>query len=118
MIDELFSKLLMEFLKNKETALAGLIKDLYDTQKQGAGLDKFIENIDSADMNEDNIRQKFKTLMKVIRKQNSINIKLLVLISIYASSSDFDANVARILNKMGKGNEALHQMFKNKMRGL
>lgn len=36
---------------------------------------------------------------------------------VYVSSSNFDADVAKKLMEMGRGNEALKQMFKNKLDG-
>lgn len=43
-------------------------------------------------------------------------IELLSVIAlVYMGNSSFDRDVALILNRMGKGEEALQQMFKNKM---
>ena len=46
-------------------------------------------------------------------------IELLSVIAlVYMGNSSFDRDVALILNRMGKGEEALQQMFKNKMGGM
>ncbi|MDX1700057.1 MAG: hypothetical protein R3250_05530 [Melioribacteraceae bacterium] len=111
------SRLMMEFMKDKKTALSAMFENLAKTQSYILGLNKFLDNIDNAEMSEENIRKKFKTLMKVIRDQNSMLTKLLLINIVYMQGDRFDSDVAKVLLKMGHGDEALQQMFKNKMDG-
>ena len=109
------SRLMMEFMKDKKTALSAMFEGIEKTQSYIAGLNKFIDNIDNAEMSDENIRKKFKTLMKVIRDQNSMLTKLLLINVVYMQSDSFDADVAKVLMKLGHGQEALQQMLRNKM---
>lgn len=111
------SNLMMEFMKDKKTALSAMLEALDKTRSYSKGLNKFIDNIDDADMSDENVKKKFKTLMKVVRDQNSMLLKLLLINVVYMQSNNFDADVAKVLMKMGHGQEALQQMLKNKMGG-
>ncbi len=104
-------------MKDKKTALSAMFENLAKTQSYITGLNKFIDNIDNAEMSEENIRKKFKTLMKVVRDQNSMLTKLLLINIVYMQGDRFDSDVAKVLLKMGHGDEALRQMFRNKMDG-
>lgn len=116
-MDDPLSGLMMEFMRDKKTALSAMFEGITKTQSYITGLNKFVDNIDNAEMSEENIRKKFKTLMKVIRDQNSMLTKLLLINIIYMQSNGFDGDVARVLMKLGHADEALQQMFKNKMDG-
>jgi len=81
------------------------------------GLEKFINNIDDAEMSKENIRQKLKTLMKVEKEQISIIKQFLLINLIYVSSDTFTTDAAKLTMKLGRGEEALQAMFKAKMSG-
>jgi hypothetical protein len=102
-------------MKDKKTALSAMFENLEKTQVYIGGMNKFIDNIDNSEMSEDNIRKKFKTLMKVIRDQNSMLTKLLLINIVYLQSDGFDIDASKVLMKMGYGQEALQQMLKNKI---
>ena len=55
--------------------------------------------------------------MEVVSNQAIQLEKLSAILLVYVSSSNFDADVAKKLMEMGRGNEALKQMFKNKLDG-
>lgn len=98
---------IFNLLKNKK----GVIKFLFDTfhknDNMSAGLRKLSES--------DNEEFKTKKLLEVVANQN-IQIKhLSLLLLCYVQGSNFDVDVAQMLNKMGRGDEALQQMFKNKL---
>jgi len=113
MIDELF----MQFLKDKKTSLKSIFEDMDQCDKFSTGLNQFIDVIDGAHMEKEDIRKKFKTMMKVVNKQNDIIKKLLILSIVYMQGSNFDSDIGTALNKMGRGEEALKTMFANKMKG-
>mgnify|MGYP005664201831 CR=1 FL=1 len=107
--------IMMSFLEDKSSALKEIMFDMQSNAKHISGLDKFLSNIDKAELEEADIRQKFKTLMKVSKKQSDITSRLLIIIFVYMQSSSFDTDVSRLLVKLGRGDEAIKQMFKNKM---
>ncbi len=111
MIDEIF----MALLKDKKSALKSILKDIDKTGIYSGGLDQFLETIDTCDLEEVDIRKKLKTIMKVLSSQNAILRKLLFITLIYMQGNTFDSDAGNALVKMGRGEEALKQMFKNKM---
>lgn len=99
-------EIIMDMLKNKGDVIKFLLETIESNNKMSNGLRKLIESNN----------QEFKTnkLLEVVANQ-SIQIKhLSLLLLIYAQSSDFDKDMAMMLNKMGRGEEALKQMVKNK----
>lgn len=113
MLDDLF----MNFLNDKESAVRSIFDDIENCDKYSKGLEKFLSNIDDTELTEENIRKKFKTLMKVLNTQNTIVRKLLYITLIYMSGDNFDTDVGKLLIRMGRGEEALQTMFKNKLKG-
>lgn len=112
-----FEELFMQFLRDKKTATNSVMNDIQTLQSLNKGLTTFIENIETADINKENIRQKFRTLMKLSKTQNNIISKLTTLLLVYIQGNSFDRDVAILLNNLGRGEEALKQMLKNKMEG-
>ena len=97
---------IFNLLKNKGDVIKFLLDTFQKSDNMSAGLRKLKEST-----NED-----FKTekLLEVVTNQ-SIQIKHLALLLLcYAQGSNFDVDVAHMLNKMGRGEEALRQMMKNK----
>ena len=108
-------ELLMSFLKDKKQSIESIFDDIEKSISYSKGLKTFIENIDSAHMNEENTRQKFRTMMKVLNNQNTVIRKLLFVCLVYMQGSNFDVDVASALTKLGRGDEALREMYKSKM---
>jgi len=116
--EEDFAQMILAFVKDKRLVLEGLTDSLTKTDTNLRGLEKFIESIGKADMgNEANIRNKFRTLMKVQRDQNNMLKQLLLINLIYASAGNFTADSAQMANKLGLGEEALKAMFESKLKG-
>lgn len=100
-MDEIFN-----LLKNKEEVIKFLLKTIDTNSKMSSGLRKLKEST--------NEEFKVEKLIEVVANQ-SIQIKHLTLLLLcYTQSSSFDKDVVIMLNKMGKGEEALKQMWKNK----
>lgn len=100
---------LLDLLKNKGDVVKFLLETIDSNEKMAVGLRKLSES--------DNESFKVAKLLEVVSNQ-SIQIKhLSLLLLVYAQSSNFDVDIAHLLNKMGRGDEALRQMFKNKMGG-
>lgn len=113
MLDEL----MMNFLTNKEESLQSLFKDIMKVQEHKKGLIQYLKNIDTCDMEEVDLRKKFKTMMSVAHEQEVVIEKLIMLMVVYMAGRNFDGDVATILTKLGKGEEALQAMFANKFKG-
>lgn len=100
---------ILNLLKDKKDVIKFLIDTIDSNSKMSSGLRKLTASKDS----------EFKTdkLLEVVANQ-SIQIKhLSLLLLCYAQGRNFDSDIAIMLNKMGRGEEALKQMFKNKLNG-
>lgn len=101
-------EIIMDMLKNKGDVLKFLLETIESSSKMSNGMRKLSES--------HNQEFKLNKLLEVISNQ-SIQIKhLSLLLLIYSQSSDFDGDMAFMLSKMGHGEEALKQMFKNKFK--
>ena len=97
---------IFNLLKNKGDVIKFLLDTFQKSDKMSAGLRKLKES--------DNEEFKTEKLLEVVANQG-IQIKHLTLLLLcYAQGSNFDVDVAHMLNKMGRGEEALRQMMKNK----
>lgn len=112
-----FTDLFMQFLQDKKTAVASVADDVHRLHSLNKGLATFLANIDDADLSEENVRQKIRTLMKVLKTQNNIMSKMSILLLAYIQGSNFDQDVARLLDNLGKGEEALKAMMDAKLKG-
>lgn len=100
---------LLEILKDKRQVIKFLLKTIDKNQNACNGIRKISGN--------DNLNYKVTKTMEVVANQ-SLQIKSLsLLLLVYTQSDSFDVDIAKMLAKMGKGDEALKQMFKNKMEG-
>ncbi len=115
---EQIQELMFAFLNDKKSSLKSVLVDITTIENQIRGVDHFLKNIDDCDLEEVDIRKKFKTMMKVSNKQNRVILKLTYLILVYMQGDKFDTDVAHMLMKFGKGEEALQAMFKNKFKGV
>ncbi len=113
---EQLPELMFALLNDKKSGLKSILVDITTMENQIRGVDHFLKNIDGADLEEVDIRKKFKTMMKVSNKQNKVIMKLLYLILVYMQGNNFDSDVATMLTKFGKGDEALQAMFRNKFK--
>jgi len=101
---------IFDLLKDKKDVIKFLMETIQSNEKMSSGMRKLKEN---------NCSEKFKTekLLEVVANQ-SVQIKhLCILLLVYSQGRNFDVDVAQMMNKMGRGQEALRQMFKNKMNG-
>jgi hypothetical protein len=113
---EQFGDFLLVLMKNKPKVIEELIADIAATEKQYEGLVKVIPSL-TPETSDANLRHQLKTCMQIQAQQSLAMRKLLMLVLVGTSSSDFDADVTRLANKFGRGDEALREMFKQKLQG-
>lgn len=99
---------IFDLLENKGDVIKFLLQTIEHNNKYSNGLRK-IQNISDDSL-------KIEKLVEVVSNQ-SIQIKHLTLLLLcYVQGYDFDVDVTHLLNKMGRGEEALKQMIKNKFK--
>lgn len=111
MIDETF----MDMLKNKDKVIAAILADM---QKSSSNMEAF-----------DKLHSMYKTGSKVntekaltacaqsLRHLNDVNRRLLIIVFIYIVAGDYSSDVTKALVKLGRGQEAVREMFKQKFGG-
>jgi len=110
------SDLFMSMLKDRKQVVEALLSAMEQSEKMISGLSKVSDSV-IENPSDENLRKMVNTTMKCVSKQAKI-IQMLALVSlVYTSSSQFSSDVARILIKFGKGEEALREMFNQKLRG-
>lgn len=108
--------ILLNLLKDKATGIQYLLSVLDESARQREGMTKLQASLEH-NTSPENVAKCIQTTMKVCAKQADAIQNLAALMLVYMQSSSFDGDIARMLMKMGKGDEALRQMFKNKMEG-
>ena len=104
-------------LEEPEKVLTQLLKDIEACRKSGIGLSKVLSNWDDTEWDADKSIKMLRTSVKIGKRQNEIITRLLLINLVYAQGSNFSVDAAGLLNKFGRGVEALRSMFKRKMEG-
>lgn len=115
MIDELFN-----VLQDKKQAIAYILGCIEESNKQSAGLKNLLESIsreEEPNLSAPNLIKVIRTVTKVSSLQADYIKNLSIISLVHLSSSSFDTEIAQLLVKMGEGDKAIKQMFKNKMEG-
>jgi hypothetical protein len=112
-------EILLEVLKDKTRLIKFLLDTIQKSDIEKNGLLKLSESLtrDEPNLKIENIAKCVATTMSITAKQQHSIQQLAIIALIQCQSNDFDVDVAKMLNKLGKGQEALQQMFKNKLNG-
>jgi len=105
---------LLKLLKDKEKVIRFLLDITFDNDKVSKGLIKFQKSLDE-NKSEANMAKAIQTTMKILSKQTDTIRQLSLLMLIYTQSDSFDTDIAKILNKLGKGEEALKTIIEKKL---
>lgn len=109
--------ILLEVLKDKKKLITFLLDTIDKSNTEKEGLLKLSQSLtrDEPNLIVENIAKCIAVTMQITAKQQHAIQQLAIIALIQCQSSDFDVDVAKMLNKLGKGQEALQQMFKNKL---
>lgn len=108
-------KLVMDLLKNKDSVLDQLGVDLLYCSDTMDGIKKILPSV--IDGSEENLRHQLKNSLAINYRQAEILKRLNLLMLIWVGSDEYRTTVAHLANKMGMGEEALREMFNQKMGG-
>lgn len=108
----------MDVLKDKTALIKFLIENLEECNKERSGLMRLSESLTRSDPNltPANMAKCLATTMKVTARQSLAIQNLAMIALIQCTSDEFDKDIALSLNKLGMGQEAMQQMFKNKFK--
>lgn len=112
-------EILLEVLKDKTKLINFLFDTIQKSDFEKNGLLKLSEclNRGGPNLKIESIAKCIETTMSILAKQQHSIQQLAMIALIQCQSSNFDIDVVKMLNKFGKGQEALQHMFKNKMNG-
>ena len=109
--DELF----FSMLKEREQVIAALLGDLQSCAENAAAFDKLVALHDKgAPVDTDRV---IRACAKTLRHLNAANQRMLMLLLCYSSGRNFQTDTVEVLSKMGRGSEALREVFKQKLAG-
>lgn len=105
----------MQMLRQPEKVAEALLHDLSVCAQNKQAFDKLVslyeegKAVDTA--------KALKACAKSLSHSNEVNMRLLMLLLTYVSGRNFSTDAATVLVKMGRGEEALREMFRQKMGG-
>lgn len=113
--------MLLSMLKDKAGVIETVVANLQQVAKIKQGTERLLEQLDLKPGDE--IPKGLDTLRVCVALTKSVNKitqstqQLLVFALLYVSGSNFDVDSALMMGKLGRGQDALRQMFKNKVDG-
>jgi hypothetical protein len=110
------NELFMAMLKDREQVIATILKDF---ETSGANMKAFEKLAELYRTNPDEVstERALAACAKSLRHLNDVNRRLLLLTLIYTSGGSYQTDTAKVLVKMGRGEDALREMMRQKMEG-
>ena len=107
--------MLMGFLKDKPACLAQITSSLQQVSAIGHGMDRLQEQLEGDE--EVNLQKAMLALIKSMRKLATHTQITGMVAMVYVDGTQFDVDVALLLNRLGMGGEAVTEIWKNKLKG-
>lgn len=108
-------KLLLQMLTNREQVIQSILADLSITAQNLAAFEK-LENLYAEGKSVDSGKV-LRACAKSIHHTHQVNQRMLLLLLVYAAGDRCASDMAHLLAKMGRGEDALREMMRQKMSG-
>ena len=108
--------LLKGMLKEKGTVLETLASAIDESVRIQKGLSKVRDSV-LENPSEENLRKQLHITMKSLETQSKTITQLALISLVYVANSNFTSDLAHSLTKLGHGQEALQEMFRQKLEG-
>jgi hypothetical protein len=108
---------LLGFIKNKEVCFRQILDSMQQVETIGRGMDTLIKGLEGADPDKVDMPKVAIGLAKSMRKLAEHSSITSMLALVYVGGSNFDTDVATVMSKLGKGSEAMREIWKKKMGG-
>ncbi len=105
----------MKLLSNREQVLSTILGDLSTCAKNAESFEKLASMIEGG--REVDARKATLAMARSLKHLNESNRRALTLLLVYASGPSYSGDAAQVAVKMGKGEDALRELFKQKMGG-
>lgn len=109
------SEMFMDMLKNKDKILSSILKDIDTSDKNMKSFEKLCALFEQG--KEVNTEKALTACAKSIKHMNDMNRRMLIVLLVYTAGNNFSSDSASVLVKLGRGEEALREIFKSKMAG-
>lgn len=105
----------MQMLRQPEKIAGSLLTDIATCSKNMEAFEKLVALYDEGKTVDP--EKALKACAKSLRHSNEVNVRLLMILLTYVSGRTFSSDATTVLVKMGRGNDAMRELFKQKMRG-
>lgn len=112
---DLNSDTFMQMLSNKEQILQTILADVDSCGKNFEAFEKLEALYDEG--REVNPDKALRACAKSLRHVNEVNRRMLMLLLVYVSGSNYNGDTTQVLMKLGRGQDALREMMRQKMGG-
>ncbi len=103
------ASMFLNMLKNKESVMSSILRDLEVSKKNMEGFAKLEECYsDGVAVSTDKV---LKSAAKSLRHLNDVNMRILMLLVVYIGGDNYDSDAARVAMKMGAGDEAMKEFL-------
>lgn len=112
----MFDQIFMDMLKDKEKVVKSLADAYAQSEKIEIGFNGVINTV-LTNPSDENLRKMVNTTMKCVKTMSGI-IKMLIMLNlVYVGGDQYSTDVGKILIRLGRGKEALREIFKQKLKG-
>ena len=108
--------LLKGMMSGKEEIIQALAKGIENTSKTQNGIGKVKDSV-LENPSEENLRKQLHITMKSLETQSTFVNQLALICLVYVTGSNYTSDIAQALTKLGHGQDALKEMFRQKMKG-
>ena len=115
MNDKEFGDLMLSMMQNPDHVAKTLFDALELCERSKKGCQKVVENWDKMKENPANMEKQLLTAIKVNMGLSDTLMKILILQLAYVGGEQYSSDAAKTLNKMGRGGEAVREMFRQKL---
>lgn len=110
-----FADAMLRAMRNKEETLRELIGVIQRQKMVDDGLGNFVKALADGKDRNDQLAQMLLTVVKVVQEQAGALRHLSSIALVYLAGENFTVDAAQVANKLGAGDEALKELFRQKM---
>jgi len=116
-VQDQFVEQMLGYIRDQEGIIRELIAIMQRCETSKNGLDKFINAVDQGLTSNEKLGQMLRTVCKVQKEQSAAIQQLAMGVLVYVRGGNFTTDAAHIACALGKGQEALKEMWKQKLKG-
>lgn len=109
------------FLESRDKVAIEILRGMDENVRISKGMGKFLKRIEDDKDNEltlSNLKYMLKVTLKYTAMAEMNNVQVMAAMLAYVMSDSFPSDSANVLVRMGKGEEALRTLFKQKFGGI